>query len=48
LSSRSIVRVGSVGPGSVAVTVDTAAAPAPDLVGRLFDPDRPDVVWCAT
>jgi putative transposase len=25
---------------------DTAAAPAPDLVGRLFDPDRPDVAWC--
>jgi transposase InsO family protein len=25
---------------------DTAAAPAPDLLGRLFDPDRPDVTWC--
>ena len=25
---------------------DTAAAPAPDLLGRLFDPDRPDVAWC--
>ena len=25
---------------------DAAAAPAPDLVGRLFDPDRPDVAWC--
>jgi putative transposase len=22
------------------------AAPAPDLLGRLFDPDRPDVAWC--
>jgi putative transposase len=21
-------------------------APAPDLLGRLFDPDRPDVAWC--
>jgi putative transposase len=20
--------------------------PAPDLLGRLFDPDRPDVAWC--
>ena len=25
---------------------DTATPPAPDLVGRLFDPDQPDVVWC--
>ena len=25
---------------------DTATPPAPDLVGRLFDPDRPDVAWC--
>jgi putative transposase len=25
---------------------DAAAAPAPDLLGRLFDPDRPDVAWC--
>jgi putative transposase len=25
---------------------DTAAPPAPDLLGRLFDPDRPDVAWC--
>jgi putative transposase len=25
---------------------DTAAPPAPDLVGRLFDPDRPNVAWC--
>lgn len=25
---------------------DAAAAPAPDLIGRLFDPDRPDVAWC--
>jgi putative transposase len=25
---------------------DTTAAPVPDLVGRLFDPDRPDVAWC--
>jgi putative transposase len=25
---------------------DTATAPAPDLLGRLFDPDRPDVAWC--
>jgi putative transposase len=25
---------------------DTTAAPAPDLLGRLFDPDRPDVAWC--
>jgi putative transposase len=22
------------------------AAPAPDLLGRLFDPDRPNVAWC--
>jgi putative transposase len=22
------------------------AAPAPDLLGRLFDPDQPDVAWC--
>jgi putative transposase len=25
---------------------DTTAAAAPDLLGRLFDPDRPDVAWC--
>jgi putative transposase len=25
---------------------DTTAAPAPDLLGRLFDPDQPDVAWC--
>jgi putative transposase len=25
---------------------DTTAAPAPDLLGRLFDPDRLDVAWC--
>jgi putative transposase len=25
---------------------DARAAPAPDLLGRLFDPDRPDVAWC--
>jgi putative transposase len=25
---------------------DTAAAPAPDLLGRLFDPDQTDVAWC--
>ena len=25
---------------------DTAAAPAPDLLGRLFDPDQVDVAWC--
>jgi putative transposase len=25
---------------------DTAAAPAPDLLGRLFDPDHPDLAWC--
>jgi putative transposase len=25
---------------------DTQAPPAPDLVGRLFDPDHPDQVWC--
>jgi transposase InsO family protein len=25
---------------------DTSAAPAPDLLGRLFDPDQPDVAWC--
>jgi putative transposase len=25
---------------------DTAAAPAPDLLGRLFDPDQPDLAWC--
>jgi putative transposase len=25
---------------------DTATPPAPDLLGRLFDPDRPDVAWC--
>jgi putative transposase len=25
---------------------DTAAAPAPDLLGRLFDPDQVDLAWC--
>lgn len=25
---------------------DRGAPPAPDLLGRLFDPDRPDVAWC--
>ena len=25
---------------------DSATPPAPDLVGRLFDPDQPDVAWC--
>jgi len=25
---------------------DTTAAAAPDLLGRLFDPDRVDVAWC--
>jgi putative transposase len=25
---------------------DAGTAPAPDLLGRLFDPDRPDVAWC--
>ena len=25
---------------------DTTAAPALDLLGRLFDPQRPDVAWC--
>ncbi len=25
---------------------DTATPPAPDLVGRLFAPERPDVAWC--
>jgi putative transposase len=25
---------------------DQGAAPAPDLLGRLFDPERPDVAWC--
>ena len=25
---------------------DTAAAPAPDLLGRLFDPDQVDIAWC--
>jgi transposase InsO family protein len=25
---------------------DEHTAPAPDLIGRLFDPDRPDVAWC--
>ena len=25
---------------------DRAAAPAPDLLGRLFDPDEVDVAWC--
>jgi putative transposase len=27
-------------------TPDETAPPAPDLLGRLFDPDRPDVAWC--
>jgi putative transposase len=26
---------------------DRAAPPAPDLLGRLFDPDQPDVAWCS-
>jgi putative transposase len=25
---------------------DPAAPPAPDLLGRRFDPDQPDVAWC--
>jgi putative transposase len=25
---------------------DTTAAPAPDLLGRLFDPDQVDLAWC--
>jgi putative transposase len=25
---------------------DAATPPAPDLLGRLFDPDHPDVAWC--
>jgi putative transposase len=25
---------------------DTTAPPAPDLLGRRFDPERPDVAWC--
>jgi putative transposase len=25
---------------------DAAAPPAPDLLGRLFDPDQPDIAWC--
>jgi putative transposase len=25
---------------------DRGVLPAPDLVGRLFDPERPDVAWC--
>jgi hypothetical protein len=25
---------------------DAASPPAPDLLGRLFDPDQPDVAWC--
>jgi transposase InsO family protein len=25
---------------------DSAAAPALDLLGRLFDPDQPNVAWC--
>ena len=25
---------------------DAATPPAPDLLGRLFDPDQPDVAWC--
>jgi putative transposase len=24
---------------------DSATPPAPDLVGRLFDPDQPDRIW---
>jgi putative transposase len=27
-------------------TPDQAAPPAPDLLGRLFDPDRVDLAWC--
>jgi transposase InsO family protein len=26
---------------------DASATPAPDLLGRLFDPDQPDVAWCS-
>ena len=26
--------------------LDTTAAPVPDLLGRLLDPERPDVAWC--
>jgi putative transposase len=25
---------------------DTTQSPAPDLLGRLFDPDQPDLAWC--
>ena len=25
---------------------DRAVPPAPDLLGRLFDPERPDMAWC--
>jgi putative transposase len=25
---------------------DLGSAPVPDLLGRLFDPDRPDLAWC--
>lgn len=25
---------------------DTSTSPAPDLLGRLFDPDQPNVAWC--
>jgi putative transposase len=25
---------------------DPSTPPAPDLLGRLFDPDHPDVAWC--
>ena len=25
---------------------DAASPPAPDLLGRLFDPDQPDLAWC--
>jgi transposase InsO family protein len=25
---------------------DASTPPAPDLLGRLFDPDQPDLVWC--
>jgi putative transposase len=27
-------------------TPDQAAPPAPDLLGRLFDPDQPNIAWC--
>jgi transposase InsO family protein len=25
---------------------DPVTPPAPDLLGRLFEPDRPDAAWC--